>query len=65
MQNVFLFIPLKGDTDAKRVAKINLEPRFQRGVFLGLTDRGDEIIVAGQDGIRKARAIRRQPEEER
>ena len=29
------------------------------------TDRGDEILVAGPDGIRKARTIRRQPEEDR
>ena len=42
-----LYIPLRGDVDAKRVAKINLEPRFIPGIFLELADRSDEIIVAG------------------
>ena len=60
-----LYIPLRGDINAKRVAKMNLEPRFISGVFLGLTDRSDEIIVWGPEGIRKARTIRRRPEEER
>ena len=60
-----LYMPLRGDTDAKRVAKIEFEPRFMKGVFLGLTDRSDEILVAGPEGIRKARTIRRLPEEER
>ena len=59
------YIPLRGNIDAKRVAKMNLEPRFISGVFLGLTDRSDEIIVWSTEGIRKARTIRRRPEEER
>ena len=60
-----LYVPLRGDSKAKQIAKINLEARFQRGVFLGLTDRSDEILVASSEGIRKARTIRRLPEEER
>ena len=59
------YIPLRGNIDAKRVAKMDLEPRFISGVFLGLTDRSDEIIVWGPEGIRKARTIRRPPQEGR
>ena len=40
-----MLIPLRGDLADSRRAKINLEPRFMDGVFLGLTDRSDEIIV--------------------
>ena len=60
-----LFIPLRGDVGDKRRAKIDMEPRFLEGVFLGLTDRSDEIIVHCSEGVRKARTIRRRPEEER
>ena len=56
-----LYIPLRGDVTDKRTAKINLEPRFQDGIFLGVTDRSDEAIVFGPEGIRKARTIRRRP----
>ena len=63
-ENVF-YIPLRGDISDQRKAKINLEPRFIHGVFLGLTDRSDELIVWGPEGLRKARTIRRRPEEER
>ena len=59
-----LYIPLRGDLADKRRAKIEMEPRFQDGVFLGLTHRSDEIIIWGQEGIRKARTIRRRPETE-
>ena len=59
-----LYIPLRGDVGDKRNAKANLEPRFLNGIFLGLTDRSDEIIVYGAEGIRKARTIKRRPEEE-
>ena len=60
-----LYMPLRGDVADKRRAKINMEPRFLDGIFLGLTDRSDEILVFSQEGIRKARTIRRRPEEER
>ena len=60
-----MYIPLRGDVADIRRAKINLEPRFADGVFLGLADRSDEIIVWGQEGIRKARTIRRRIEEGR
>ena len=60
-----LYIPLRGDLSDKREAKANLEPRFQDGIFLGLTDRSDEIVVWSMtEGIRKARTIRRRPEGE-
>ena len=49
-----LYIPLRGDIAAKRTAKINFEPRFQDGIYLGITDRSDEAIVFGPEGIRKA-----------
>ena len=58
------YIPLRGQIDDKKVSKINLEPRFLNGVFLGLSDTSDEVIVWGSEGIRKARTIRRRPEEE-
>ena len=49
----------------KKVSKINLEPRFLNGVFLGLSDTSDEFVVwEPNEGIRKARTIRRRPEEE-
>merc|ERR1711994_266871 len=60
-----LFIPLRGDISDSRKAKVNLEPRFQDGVFLGLSDRSDEILVWCKEGIRKARTIRRRINEER
>ena len=60
-----LYMPLRGDVSDKRKAKANLEARFQDGVFLGLGDRSDEIIVHGAEGIRKARTIRRRCEGER
>ena len=55
----------RGNVADQRRAKINLEPRFLDGIFLGLTDRSDEIIVWGPEGIRKARTIRRRMETER
>ena len=33
-------------------------------MFLGLSDNSDEVVVWGPEGIRKARTIRRRPEEE-
>ena len=42
-----------------------MEPRFMEGVFLGLADRSDEILVHCHEGVRKARTIKRRPEEER
>ena len=60
-----LYMPLRGDVADKRKARINMEPRFMDGIFLGLTDRSDEILVFSQEGIRKARTIKRRPEEER
>ena len=60
-----LYIPLRGDIGDKRKAKIEMDPRFRDGVFLGLTDRSEEILVHCSEGIRKARTIRRKPEEER
>ena len=59
-----LYLPLRGKIDDKRVSKMNLEPRFLNGVFLGLTDTSDELVVWGPEGLRKARTIRRRPEEE-
>ena len=46
-----LFIPLRGNISDSQKAKINLEPRFQDGVFLGLSDRSDEILVWCKEGI--------------
>ena len=43
---------------------MEFEPRFLNGVFLGLHDRSDEILVWGPEGVRKARTIRRRPIEE-
>merc|ERR1712026_378405 len=60
-----LYLPLRGNTEDKRAAKINLQPRFLRGVFLGLSDNSDEVVVWGPEGIRKARTIKRQTEENR
>ena len=60
-----LYLPLRGKIDDKRVSKMNLEPRFLNGVFLGLSDTSDELVVwEPNEGIRKARTIRRRPEEE-
>ena len=59
------YLPLRGKVDDKRVAKMNLQPRFLNGIFLTLTDSSDELIVYNEEeGIRKARTIRRRPEEE-
>ena len=60
-----LYMPLRGDLSDKRRAKMDLEPRFMDRIFLGLTDRSDEILVFGSEGVRKARTVRRRPEEER
>ena len=43
---------------------MDIEPRFLDGIYLGLLDRSDEIVVFGQEGIRKARTIRRRPDGE-
>ena len=43
---------------------MDFEPRFLNGVFLSLHDRSDEILVYGPEGVRKARTIRRRPEDE-
>ena len=59
-----LYLPLRGNIADKKTSKINLEPRFLNGVFLGLSDNSDEVVVWGPEGIRKARTIRRRPEEE-
>ena len=59
------YMPLRGDVDDKRQAKADMAPRFIYGVFLGLSDRSDELIVFGPEGVRKARTIRRLPEEQR
>ena len=42
-----LYIPLRGDLSDRRIAKVELEPRFLDGIFLGLTHRSDEAIVWG------------------
>ena len=60
-----LYIPLRGNVSDKKKAKANMDPRFQDGVFLGLSDRSDEIIIYGPEGVRKARTIRRRTDEER
>ena len=59
-----LYLPLRGSIADKRTSKINLEPRFLNGVFLGLSDNSDEVVVWGPEGIRKARTIRRRPEDQ-
>ena len=46
-----LYMPLRGDLLDKRRSKIELEPRFMDGIFIGLTDRSDEIIVFGSEGF--------------
>ena len=60
-----LYMTLRGDLGDRRRAKIEMEPRYVDGIFLGLTDRSDEILVYGAEGIRKARSIRRRAEGER
>ena len=60
-----LYIPLRGDIGERGRAKVEMEARFKDGIFLGLADRSDEILVYGDEGVRKARTIRRRPEEER
>ena len=57
-----LYLPLRGNITDKKDSKMNLEPRFLNGVFLGLSDNSDEVVVWGSEGIRKARTIRRRPE---
>ena len=60
-----LYLPLRGNLDDKRASKINLEPRFLNGIFLGLSDASDELIVWNASGrIKKGRTIRRRPEME-
>ena len=53
-----LYMPLRGDLSHKRRAKIELEPRFMDGIFLGLTNRSDERCVFCSEGVHKARTIR-------
>ena len=60
-----MFIPLRGNADDRRRQKADLEPRFMDGIFLGLTDRSDEILIWCQEGFRKARTMKRRPEGER
>ena len=60
------YMPLRGDVDDKRQAKADMAPRFIYGVFLGLSDRSDELVVFNKtEGVRKARTIRRLPDEQR
>ena len=54
------FMPLKS---SGRLNK--LEPRFETGVFVGIRDRSDEILVMTSTGVYKARTFKRKPEEER
>ena len=48
-----LYLPLRGNIDDKRASKINLEPRFLNGIFLGLSDASDEVVVWGTRGHQK------------
>ena len=45
-----LYLPLRGDLGDRRKAKIEFEPRFLDGIYLGLLDRSDEMVLFGPEG---------------
>ena len=53
------YMPLESTKKAK------LDPRYEKGVFLGIVDRSDEAILGVEGGIVRARTIRRLEDSER
>ena len=53
------YIPMK--TAAKKEQQGKLEDRMKTGIFLGLRLRSDEVIIGTDEGVIKARTIRRRP----
>jgi len=56
-----LFMVVKGSG----ARQYKLDTRWQKGVYVGIVKRSDELIVLTPQGVRKARSIRRLPGEER
>ena len=54
-----LWMPLVKQPDG-RVRQ--LEPKFQLGIWLGIDPRNDEILIATEKGIGRARCIKRRPD---
>ena len=42
-----------------------LDPKWQDGAFIGIRDRGDEMLIMTSSGVYKTRSVRRRPELER
>ena len=55
------FMPIR--PGAARQAK--LDPKWQDGAFIGIRDRGDEMLIMTTSGVYKTRNVRRRPELER
>ena len=58
-EKILFFIP--GST--KGPARV--EPRWEDGVFLGISDRSDELFVGTPDGVHRARTVRQREATER
>ena len=71
---------LKGKKPSRRLVKVaekldfqelrttgfaNSEARFQEGIFLGVRDKSDECTVWTPQGLKRARTVRRKPEDEK
>ena len=56
-----MYMPPKSKSDDRS----KLEPRFQEGIYLGVSSRSNEVIVGTESGVTVARSIRRRPDEEK
>ena len=52
-------------TVAERKHRKKIEERFRCGMFVGLVDRSDEVIVLTPDGFYNVNTLRRLPEQQR
>ena len=52
-------------TVAERKHRQKLYARFRSGMFVGLVDRSDEVIVLTPEGFYKVNTLRRLPEQQR
>ena len=43
----------------------SVEPRWEDGIFLGVSDRSDELYVGTERGMHKVRTVRRREAKER
>eukprot|EP00973_Karenia_brevis_P092193 12411240-Karenia_brevis.AAC.1 len=50
---------------AKGLRMEKIKPRMEYGIFVGINRKSNEFLIATEEGIRKARTIKRIPKDER